>query len=115
MLPKINRLTKENDFQAVFKMGKGIKKDFLIFKVLKNNVNKNRFGFIVSKKVSNKATERNKVKRRLRSAVMSELKKNESPFGKKSLDVIVIALPLTLKKEFLEIKETVLKFFKELK
>ena len=81
MLPKLNRLTKKKDFEAVFNKGKSIKNDFLIFKILKNHLRENRFGFIVSKKVSNKANQRNKVKRRLRSAVLSNLKEIKQPVG----------------------------------
>ena len=40
MLPRINRLTKKKDFQAVFQKGKSIKYDFLLCKTLKNNLKK---------------------------------------------------------------------------
>ena len=49
MLPKINRLTKKRDFQAVFQEGRSVKDDFLIFKISKSHLKKSRFGFIVSK------------------------------------------------------------------
>jgi len=107
VLSKINRLTKKKDLDLVFKKGTSLKSDFLIFKVLKNNSKKLRVGFIVSKKVANKATVRNKIKRRLRAAVLSELKKNN-----KSADIIIIALPGAQKKEFSEIMGAVSKFFK---
>lgn len=110
MLPKSNRLTKEKDFQEVFKKGKAIKSDFLLFRVLKNNLNTNRFGFIVSKKVSSKATTRNKIKRRLRGVVAAELK-NIKGFK----DFVIVALPSINKKEFLQVKEKIVKFFETVK
>ncbi|OGZ66504.1 MAG: ribonuclease P protein component [Candidatus Staskawiczbacteria bacterium RIFCSPHIGHO2_02_FULL_43_16] len=108
MLPKQNRLTKKKDFDAVFGAGKSIKGNFLIAKVLDSNLPESRFGFIVSKKVSNKATVRNKVKRQLRS-IISAATKTTPP-----ADVVFIALPGIQKKELFELKESVDHLFKKL-
>ncbi len=110
MLPKINRLTRKKDFDLVFKNGESVKNDFLICKALKNQLPESRFGFVVSKKISNKATVRNLVKRRLRKAVLCELGKI-----KKSIDIVIIALPGAGKKEFSEIQEAVTGVFKKAK
>lgn len=110
MLPKANRLTKKKDFDLVFKNGESIKNGFLICKAVKNNLKESRFGFVVSKKISNKATVRNKVKRRLREAVSNVLKDIKKP-----KDLVVIALPGIEKKEFLEIQEVMSHSFKRLK
>ena len=108
MLPKINRLTKKSDFDLVFKKGKSTKSDFLIFKELKNHLKIARFGFVVSKKVSNKATVRNAVKRKLRAAVAKQLNGFKKP-----ADIIMIALSGIVKKEFLEIQKTVADYLKK--
>ena len=100
MLSKVNRLTKKNDFDLVFKNGKSEKKGLLIFKFLKNNLGSTRVGFVVSKKISNKASIRNKVKRRLRNIVQKQLKNKEN-----SLDIIIVALSGIEKKDFLETEE----------
>ena len=110
MLPKANRLTKKTDFDLVFKKGESLKNDSLIFKILNNHLTGPRFGFVVSKKVSNKATVSNKIKRRLRKAVLDNLKS-----VKKSVDVVVVTLPGIEKKEFLEIKNAVSKTLQKLK
>ena|SRR3989344_6741790 len=104
-MAKLQRLAKKNDFDAVFKKGKSLKNDFLVVKMLKNNLKESRFGFVVSKKVSAKATVRNKVRRRLRDAVA---KVNETI--KTPIDVAVVALPGIEKREFLEISAAI-KFF----
>ena len=91
-------------------MGKVIKNDFLLFKIMKNNLQKSRFGFIVSKKVSKKASQRNKIKRRLRKIFMDNLKEL-----KESFDVVVVALSGIEKKEFSQIEEAVSRFFKKIK
>lgn len=109
MLPKVNRLTKKKDFDVVFKKGKSIKNDFLIFKILKNHLKESRFGFIVSKKISNKASLRNRIKRRLRAAVLNKLKNIKTP-----TDVVIIALPGIIKKEFSHIEEIIFKFLKKI-
>lgn len=109
MLPKISRLTKGKDFDQVFKKGKSLKSDFLILKALKNDLKRMRVGFIVSKRVSNKATIRNKVKRILRATVLNELRKNNRP-----VDIIIIALPNAKDRSFLQIQKTIADFFKEL-
>ena len=104
MLPKINRLTKKKDFEAVFKKGKSVKNGFLVFKILNNSLLKNRFGFIVSKKVSNKAVVRNKIKRQLSSIVFANLKNLKNNY-----DVVVVVYPQVTRKEFKDIESATLK------
>lgn len=109
MLPKPYRLVKKKDFETVFKSGKSVKSGFLTGKALKNNLSASRFGFVVSKKVSPKATVRNKVRRRLQATVAKELKTMD-----KFLDVVIVALPGTENKEFGQVKAEVINFFKKL-
>ncbi len=107
MLPKVNRLTKKKDFDAVFKGGKTLKYGFLIFKMAANNVSQSRFGFVVSKKISTKATVRNLVKRRLRGAVEKELRPFKTP-----QDVVILTLSGIQKQDFITIRESIKNFFK---
>ncbi len=94
----------------VFKNGESAKSGFLICKILKNSLPGSRFGFVVSKKISNKATVRNKVKRLLRNSVFSQL-----GLLKKTVDVVMIVLPGIEKKEFLDIQNMVAGALKKLK
>lgn len=110
MLLKKNRLTKKKDFEAVFKNGKTFKQGFLVIKIAKNNLGINRFGFIVSQKISKKANVRNKVKRRLREVVRLEIKNNNK---KEGIDAIFISLSGIEKKSFSEIKEEAIKLLKK--
>ncbi len=109
MLPKENRLKKEKDIERVVQKGRGFKEDFLILKAVKNNLNKTRFGFVVSKKVSPKATTRNKIKRRISGLVKSKMNKLE-----KGIDVMLIALPGLETKDFWEIEETLNKLLRKI-
>lgn len=106
MLPKTNKLKKKKDIERVFKSGKGFKEDFLILKMVKNNLKNSRFAFIVSQKVSKKATLRNKIRRRL-----SELARRHLPPGRPGMDIVIMALPGLEEKDFWEIEETVNKLF----
>ncbi len=97
-MKKRNILKKKKDFEQVFKYGKGYKKDFLYLKVGNNNLDFARFGIIVNKKISNKAVERNRIKRRLREAIIAR-----KDSIKKANDIIVVALPGIKGKKFNEI------------
>jgi ribonuclease P protein component len=97
MLSKINRLTKESEFQEVFKNGRSVSGEFVWLKYKKNNMNSARAGFVVGLKVSKKATERNKIKRRLRSAFRYFLKEASG------YDIIVGVKPEIKEKKFSEI------------
>lgn len=101
-MKKQNFLTKKKDFELVFKRGRGYRKDFLYLKVRNNDLGFSRFGIIVSKKISNKAVERNQIKRRLREAINSREQKIE-----KGMDIVVVALSDIKNKKFNEIDKCV--------
>lgn len=87
MLPKLHRLTKNKDFQKVFKKGKSIyfHEICLCVKFFKNNLSHSRFGFVVSSKISNRASRRNKVKRLLREVVKKNLTRIKPGF-----DIVIV-------------------------
>ena len=102
MLSKANRLRLKKDFEKVFKQGKGFQQGFLFLKIIENDLGKTRFGFIVSKKISNKAVVRNKVKRQLREIIRKQLDQIKQGF-----DIVIVALPGIENQEFQEIKKTI--------
>ena len=110
MLPKENRLKKKKDFEKLFKEGRSFKEKFLVLKVNKNNLSNNRFGFIVSKKISKKAVVRNKIKRQLRESVRKEINNHQKGF-----DVAVITLPGIELKDFGEISQVLECLLKKVK
>ena len=110
MLPKINKLKNKKDIERVLKRGKGLKEDFLILKAFKSNLENSRFAFIVSQKISRKATLRNKIRRRLSELVRLKIKRI-----KKGMDLILIAVPGLEEKDFWEIDEVVNKLFQKAK
>lgn len=102
MLPKINRIKKKNDFDLIFKKGLSYKEGLLILKTINNGLEKSRFGFITSQKVSKKATIRNKIRRRL-----SEIIRKESNNIKNGVDAVFISLSGIDKKEFSDLEKSV--------
>lgn len=110
MFKKENRLTKNKEFDNVWQAGRSSFDKNLGVKAVKNNLKINRFGILVGIKVSKKATERNKLKRRIREAVHLQLKKLKPGF-----DVVIIAQPASRDKEFAEIEKSVKDNFKRFK
>lgn len=63
-----SRLTKSRRFGQIHREGKSAANRFLVIRVLPNDMEGSRFGFVVSKRIGNAVT-RNLVKRRLRESV----------------------------------------------
>lgn len=107
MLAEENRLKNKKDFERVFKNGKGLRQDFFYLKVSKNNLGLVRFGLITSKKFSKKATERNKMRRKL-----SELIRKKLPKIKKGTDAVIIAIS-GAEADFKKLEDIISKLFKK--
>ena len=74
MLNKKNCLKKKKDFEKVIKRGEKVEKAFLVLKFLENSlIDVTRIGFVVSQKISKKASSRNQIKRRLREIIKNNL------------------------------------------
>lgn len=64
----MNIIKRSTEFQQVFKNGKWYSADILMIYVLKNNQNIKKVGVAVGKKVSNRSTKRNRIKRLIKEA-----------------------------------------------
>jgi ribonuclease P protein component len=73
------RLRKSSEFQRVRQQGRSITSRLLILAWVPNEVGRLRVGFVVSKRISRLAVERNRVKRLLSEAVRRHL--SELPAG----------------------------------
>ena len=113
MLAKKSRLVKEKDFKKIFKQGKFSYTKIFSIKVLANELGVNRYGIVISNKVSKKAVERNRLKRRFRAAIKDFENKIH-----KGYDLVIIASPAAINQEYKFIKSElekvlfVLKLFK---
>lgn len=110
MLARQHRLVKQKDFERIFKQGKSYYTKLLGAKTLGSQLEFNRFGIVISTKVSKKATERNKLKRQIRQA-LRELDKNL----KSGFDLVIMALPGFLNQEYKTVRDELGKIFKGLK
>jgi ribonuclease P protein component len=102
MLPRINRIKKKKDFEKIFKNSVSLKNNLFILRIAKNDLGLNRFGFVVSQKVSKKATVRNKIRRRLSEAIRDEVKNIEN-----GTDLVFVVMRGMDKKDFSETKKTI--------
>ncbi|MDO9399288.1 MAG: ribonuclease P protein component [bacterium] len=87
MSVKIRSLTKDKDFDRIFKQGRSCYGQIIGLKVLANELGQNRLGVIISRKVSKKAVERNKFKRRVKEVFRLQADKTITGY-----DILVIAL-----------------------
>lgn len=100
MLPQENRLKRKKEFEAVFKGGRIVRGNNFFLKYLANGTDKTKIGFVVSKKVSKKAVDRNKIKRRLREVF--RLKKQGIKTG---LSIVIMTTPSIKELSFKEIEK----------
>ena len=78
-------LRSNRDFQHVFRSGKSFANKYLVMYVSKNQLNKNRLGISVSKKVGNSV-----VRHRVKRLIKESYRLQENIFNS-GLDIVVIA------------------------
>lgn len=110
-LSKKERLKKKKEFEFVFKEGKKLWIDSVLLIIYRpNNLNYQRLGIVVSKKLK-KATQRNKVKRWIR-----ELFRRNKDLFPENCDIIIIPHPNVLNFDYNSfvkmVKEKLLSFKK---
>jgi ribonuclease P protein component len=110
MLKKDHRLTKQREIDNVFRRGKGSYNDLIGIKAVRNEQKNSRFVIIIGVKVSKKATQRNKLKRRI-----AHILKEYLPEFKRSYDVAVVVLPSSKDKQYGDLKKVVHFHLKKLK
>ncbi len=104
------RLVKEKDFKKIFKLGKSSYAKIFSVKFLANDLKNNRYGIVISSKVSKKAVERNRLKRQIRE-IIHEFDKNLAS----GFDIVIVVFPAALNKEYGFIKSELEKTFFALK
>lgn len=102
MLAKANRLNKHGSFAYVYRKGVRLSEPDLSLFYTPSHAAK--VGFSVSNKVG-KAVKRNKVKRRLRAAVQTQLS------GLKGCQAIIVANPSAAEKDYAELYMQVTRLF----
>jgi len=89
MLPRMNRLTRSQDYRRVYEEGRSFSTAHLLAKAAQRSGGAaTRIGVVVSTKVSKKAVERNKTRRRIREAL-----RNSELVNTRGFDIIFSARP----------------------
>ncbi len=109
MFKKEYSLRKTKDIENVFKNGKGLYSENLGIKFISNNLGYNRFCIIISAKISQKATERNKIKRRFKALVLKYNDKIKIGF-----DFLIIIKKNISHYSFSEVEKLFLSSFKKI-
>lgn len=105
MLKKQNRLSKRSDFLKLKKEGAVKQSPFFGFLYLKNEeIDKPKFGFIISKKISKRAVDRNRIKRILCEVIMTKI-----DFGSKKIEAIFLVKQSILKVNRKELEKEVIR------
>lgn len=86
LLKREYRLTNPASFKSVYQKGKSLAGRYVVLYYKKNHLGKNRYGFVVSKKIG-KAVVRNRIKRLLREVC----RQKEKSQLQKGYDLIFIA------------------------
>ena len=110
MLPSKNRLVKRADFLLTQKSG--CRYQGVLFALLVKETENSfpRFGFVVSNKISKKATVRNLAKRRLREATRNLLTK-----VKPRVDIVLLGKRTLLDCSFFRVQEEIKTLFEKAK
>ena len=110
MLPGAYRLRRERDFQRVYKLGRPVFSNDLNLRFIGNNLEKSRFGFVISHRISSKAVARNRLKRQLGETIRKRTGQIKSGF-----DAVFTAKKMILHKTFREKEEIVLNLLRKAK
>lgn len=110
MLAKKSRLKKNKEFDQVFKEGRSVYGKLLGVKIRKNQLDINRFGILLSTKVSKLAVVRNLYKRRIK-----EIIRQDNFQLKKGYDCVIIVMPTIINSSYCDIKTEIKNIFSKLK
>ena len=110
MLKKQQRISLKKDFDAVFKKGRSRYGRLMGIRVKSASGESNRYGIIVSAKVSKKAVKRNRIKRQLKNVC----RLNDHALAP-SHDLVIVALPAIIHSSYRQIQQEYLYLLKQLR
>lgn len=102
MSKTLETLKKNSEFQNVYKNGKSLANKYLVMYILGNNLDKNRIGISVSKKVGNSV-----VRHRITRLIKESYRLNNDNM-EENLDIVIIARINAKGKTYKEIESALL-------
>lgn len=107
MLKRENRIRLKKEFAEIKNKGRVLYSPLFGFLTHKENDDQKKFGFIVSKKISKRAVDRNKIRRILSEVVRENLERFEN-----GIRIIFLTKKEILGKKYDEVEKEVEKFIK---
>ncbi|MDD2482998.1 MAG: ribonuclease P protein component [Candidatus Shapirobacteria bacterium] len=107
MLKRENRIRSKKEFFEIKNKGRVLYSPLFGWLIYKENDDLKKFGFIVSKKISKKAVDRNRIRR-----VLSEIVRNNLDKFEKGTRLVFLTKQEILGKKMTEVKKEVEKFLK---
>ena len=95
-------IKKNNDFVNVYHHGKSYANKYLVMYILKNELDQNRYGITVSKKVGNSV-----VRHRVTRLIRESIRLNEEKFDR-GFDIVIVARNTAKNKNYNDIRSAVL-------
>jgi len=108
MLKKNHRLSKQNDFEDIFRHGAFFSGPGLSLRIRKNNLSFSRFAVVAGLKISKKAVQRNRLRRQIWEIFRVNLEKI-----KKGFDIVVQVKTGLLNQKYGQIEAEIIKIFKK--
>ena len=109
MLPQKYRLSRQKDFEDIFKQKKSSSSQFLSLFWRFNNLGFPRLAVVVSTKISKKAVARNRLRRQLQEIIRLNFKKIKPGF-----DTVVVVKTGLIKREYLFIEKEFINLLKKI-
>lgn len=109
MLPKIQKIHLDKEFNEIFKTGRSAYGRFLGVKIKENKLEYSRFAVLLGLKVEKSAVKRHFLKRRL-FKILKENQNSLNFFG----DCVIIALPTIKNSNLDELKADIMEIFLKL-
>ena len=110
MIAKDIRISRKKDFDLILRSKLKFYSNNLVLRFSKNELSKSRFCVVVSKKISKKAVDRNKIRRRIYEIVRLNYNKIKPNF-----DFMIFVSRGILKMKYQEIEQEILSLFKKAK
>lgn len=110
MIAKKFRFGKRADFDKIFRSPNKFYSNNLVLKFYKTENLNNRFAIVVSKKISKKAVERNKIRRRIYEVLRLNLDKIKTPY-----DIVFLVKKGVISLEYCEIESEIMYILKKSK
>lgn len=110
MSVRIGRISKQKDFEKIFKQGKSFQNNLFSLRLINNELASFHLAVVVSNKISKKAVVRNRLRRQAKEILRKEL------FGNaKGFDLIFIAKGELAGSEFPKIKDAIINLLNKAK